>query len=262
MNSPTSKVAVELFQAHAQRAEEIALDMCWKYRLSGSLFYMEEAKSEALMALWLACVEFDPYGQTFTRAQGKDPYGSFWMWAAQRIRGRIIDWFRSYHLIKRLQEGEQYSMPYHERFLSMTRSKQSARYLSYRAGGRSGIGTGLSDVSNDFDECLPSKDCADGYNEIELRRLLVGTLIRYAGLSAEELRVIALAYGPDEFGDQDVAALTGYGLPLTQELRASALHKLQLAGREIVRRYLPKSASGWQATGTNFLLTSSYGHAS
>ena len=172
----------DLFNAHVDRAEKIATALCWRYRVSGALYYQEEAKSEARLALWRACQNFDPGRQALelrkmrqhdlahfwnplfgapppSDSDHQNPFDNFWIWAVRQIYGRIIDWFRSYHLIKRMAKGEAPSMIYHERFLSMTRAKGVAVAVE-------GDGQG----PHDFDECLPSKDRADGYNEVEASR--------------------------------------------------------------------------------------------
>lgn len=57
----------DLFAAHVDRAEKIATALCWRYRVSGALFYQEEARSEARLALWRACRNFDPGRQARAR---------------------------------------------------------------------------------------------------------------------------------------------------------------------------------------------------
>ena len=228
----------DLFQAHVDRAEKIATALCWRYRVSGALFYQDEARSEARLALWRACRNFDPTRQELeirkirqhelahfwnplfgtppppdTDHQG--PYDNFWIWAVRQIYGRVIDWFRSYHLIKRMAKGEGPSMVYHERFLSMTRAKG--------AGVMDGDGQG----PHDFDECLPSSDRADGYDEIEEQRAILHGLVTAARLTQTEIQSLRLAYGDDEMGKAEIAELMGVAPSTVATLLKSAMGKLK-----------------------------------
>ena len=132
----------ELFEEYRDRAERIAQSLCWHYQVSGALNHQEEAKSEALLALWRACQAFDPekqalenkkraaesnvltaiFGVHIKTKKAKNPYANFWMWAITRVRGRVIDYFRSERLITRIQQGEdkdkKVTMLYQDRFLS------------------------------------------------------------------------------------------------------------------------------------------------
>jgi RNA polymerase sigma factor (sigma-70 family) len=233
-----SRSPERLFLSYAQQAEDIALTECWKNRISGSMYYQEEAKSEALMALWRACVEFDPSKQTLTLNHGEDPYDSFFKWATQRVRGRVVDWFRSYHLMARCGDkdggGLKYRLPYHKMFLSMSGGK----YWGHRWWR--GMDNEGSSMNPNFDEYLPSKDRSDEYNEMESRRRLICGTMRCARLTKEEAMVVSLSYGCDELEDPEIAEVMGCDPSRVRDLRLSAIHNMRMVGREIQRTYLPK----------------------
>lgn len=232
----------ELFQTNVDKAEKLATSLCWRYRVSGALTYQEEAKSEARVALWRACTRFDPGKQEleirkireYSATQFWDPlFGlspsltpppsnpadNFWIWAVRQINGRVIDWFRSYHLIKRMAEGEHPSMVYHERFLSMTRAKKN--------GSSNGDGDGGS--SHDYDECLPSSDRADGCEEVDERRKEIAQLIADAELDLLEREVLALAFGEEEMEATEISDVVGITPRDAQVLIKTSIEKLRIA---------------------------------
>lgn len=118
----------ELFDLHVYKAYQVASKLCLFYAVSGSRNYREEAISEAKMALWRCCVEFDPNKQVMQIRQqqldnkqkseeiilacifgyeappvptekNQDPYKNFWMLSLLRVRGSVIDFFRQQRLI-------------------------------------------------------------------------------------------------------------------------------------------------------------------
>jgi DNA-directed RNA polymerase specialized sigma24 family protein len=233
----------DLFTAHVEKAEKIATALCYRYRVSGALSYQEEAKSEARLALWRACQTFDPSRQGLEVRKARehmascfwnpifgspppppsehtDPYDTFWIWAVRPIYGRIIDWFRSYHLIKRMAKDEKPSMVYHERFLSMTRAKGAVAVVD-------GDGQG----PHDFDECLPSKDRADGYDEVEERRVTIRRLVSAAHLTESEIRTLNLAYGDEEMAKGEIAAAMGVSPSVAGSNLRTAIGKLKQAAQ-------------------------------
>ena len=233
----------ELFAAHVDKAEKIASTLCWRYKVSGALCYLEEAKSEARLALWRACVNFSPGKQAFEIRKirehisasfwsplfgapapplplSSDPYDNFWIWAIRQIYGRVIDWFRSYRLIKRMAEGESASMVYHERFISMTRTSAAV-----------GVEDGARFHQNDFDECLPSGDRADQYNDGHDRHQQLVAVIQAARLSPQENRVISLAYGEGELSVVEISEVMGITQARVAWILRSAMTKLKAAAQ-------------------------------
>lgn len=233
----------DLFAAHVEKAEKIATALCYRYRISGALVYQEEAKSEARLALWRACQNFDPGRQALEirkvrermascfwnplfgsppppPSEHTDPFDTFWIWAVRPIYGRIIDWFRSYHLIKRMGKDEKPSMVYHERFLSMTRSK--AMTVSVDGDGQG---------ARDFDECLPSSDRADDYDHLQETHMHLQRLVAAAHLVQTEIQVLSLAYGEEEMGKAEIAEMLGISPSAAAEALRTAMGKLKQAAR-------------------------------
>lgn len=114
----------DLFDSNVSKAEEVASRLCFFYAVSGALNYRDEAISEAKMALWKCCCRFDPNKQRMQIKQQKirteeillscifgystpadpspvnsDPYKNFWISSLTRIRGSVLDYFRSERLI-------------------------------------------------------------------------------------------------------------------------------------------------------------------
>lgn len=119
----------DLFDSHVSKAEEVASRLCFFYAVSGAMNYREEAISEAKMALWKCCCRFDPNKQRMQiKQQGvmaqaiaeeiilscifdyqippasvsptnTDPYKNFWISSLTRIRGSVLDYFRTERLI-------------------------------------------------------------------------------------------------------------------------------------------------------------------
>lgn len=101
----------------------MACKLCHTYRVSGAMAYQDEAISRALMALWIKCCDFDPSKQLMQRKEeesrinelfhrfifgmepepyvAKDPYSNFWMYCFTRVRGSVLDFFRSEKLIRK-----------------------------------------------------------------------------------------------------------------------------------------------------------------
>ena len=232
-----------LFNAHLDKAEKIATSLCWRYRVSGALSYQEEAKSEARLALWRACRNFDPCRQELEirkiRQHGlalfwnpifgappppnhdQDPFSNFWIWAVRQIYGRVIDWFRSYHLIKRMAKDEKPSMIYHERFISMTRWGWDGGY-----DGEAGH------EDSTYANALPSQDVSDSYDDVEAKQVQIRQLVKRAGLSRTEIKVLRLTFGDDEMSKAEIAEVLGITATQAGDLFKSVLAKLKEAAAQ------------------------------
>jgi len=198
----------ELFLVHKERAEALAERLCWHFQVAGTMSYLDEAKSTARVTLWTMAGRYDPSKQAyvgrkrsdaifwnvFTDTQlfespsGKrDPYETFWLWAQQRVRGSVLDFFRSHKLIVRGATTEHYSIPYYDRFVSIDSLVDRTDY-SNRPGR----------ISPFESPSEPSEDCEDTRRQID-------ELIKNAGLTEVEEQVVRMYYSRDGFDFADVA---------------------------------------------------------
>lgn len=272
----------ELFEAHSQKAEEIAEKLCYLYTVSGALAYREEAKSEARMALWKCCLRFDPRKQLMQRKKQKlkeeeqlwaavlgypppeipseesyDPYKNFWIASLRRIRGSVLDLFRSERLIvkrgvkgeleaidkrdlaeikRRFRRGDPIdaicadfaiseealeqlkpTMLYQEKFLSLDR----------RLGDFSSNGSSDHGGSDSFADLLPSRDRADGNDEALHLRHQIESAKSKANLSRQESRVMELCFHEAGWSKADAAKLLGISPMRVGFALQSALAKMR-----------------------------------
>ncbi len=252
-----------LFDRHLAQADRVAERLCWSYRVSGALTYQEEARSEARLALWRCCLSYNPDLQAFQKKLAhvadliifwspvlgiavteprKDPYASFWIWAVQRVGGRVLDFFRSQHLITRLAPGETHTMLYRERFVSMGTPKgQTAR-------GSSNPSLRDEYLSQDYTDSFFSSDRADTYNELESIQLEISTIMSDAHLTQTEQQAIDLAYGDEEMEPAEIAEMMGIGTATAKLLLKTALGKLQDAAHSLCNGYGRSALSHASAT--------------
>jgi DNA-directed RNA polymerase specialized sigma24 family protein len=230
---------LDLFEAYRDKAEKMASSLCWHYQVSGALAFQEEAKSEALMALWKECQKFDPQKQGFQRKQysvqvfwnvllgdqsfpltsAKNPYANFWIYCVQKVRGRVIDFFRAQRLITKQQPNAAGIRPkktllYRDRFIST-----STQVSELRSGDNPSFSTLL--------ELLPSLDRADGQDEHLDRRKRIRNIMTFAHLSDLETKVVAIYYSDSGISKKEIAQELGISQPRFTVALNSALEKMR-----------------------------------
>lgn len=142
----------QLFLAHKDKAEKLAERLSWHFAAAGAQSFSDEAKGVARLTLWNKCREFDPKRQTMAKIRwrwkaestfwgplmgtkpsgevqsARDPYDSFWLWAQQRVRGSVMDYFRSQKLIVRGATSDNFSIPYPDKYVSLEHADLEFKY--------------------------------------------------------------------------------------------------------------------------------------
>lgn len=230
-------VPLELFERHCAQAEKLAVNLCHHYAVSGALSYQDEAKSEALLALWKQAEAFDPNKQTMQRqqfeqsyfaallgievppAKFKDPYDIFWFSAVMRVSGAVLDFFRSQRLIfklKKVEDGKEpeRTMLHYERFVSISSEAPCDPATCETIPGT------LADM-------LPSSDRADASDSRRDALIVARRLLQDTELAVEERRVILLSYGDEECSTREIAAIMKISQPKVKKFKLEALKKLK-----------------------------------
>ncbi len=241
----------DLFTRHSQQADKLALDLCHFYAVSGALAYRDEACSEAKLALWKQAVTFNPAKQLMQRVVAeesywaaligydmpvpkyRDPYDTFWISSIQRVRGAVLDFFRSQRLITKLPKilpGEKQirTMLYYERFVSM--NKPISSVVGNRASHEQESGT------ETFGDFLLSKDRTDSNDDRRDMRLRIELLTKRAGLTSKEYRIIILTFTEDEHDAKEISIILGIPEAKVKKMKSEALAKMRGAVMPMERK--------------------------
>ena len=272
---------LDLYLAHEKKAEEVATKLCYYYRVSGALPHQEDAKAEARKALWKRAVSFDPskqimqcreearqvrelmssaiFGYSKPTFTPRDPYSTFWMFTIMRVRGAVLDFFRSEKLIRkfvakgdlerlskdqikliqqRMFDGDdaedialEYGIPldqldelkpsmlHYAKFLSLSQPMSEFADGSAQVFSYSSSGESLADM-------LPSKDTHSVDDSVANLSLVI-RLKNTSGLTQQERQAIELFYSDQGYTAQEVGRqmnLTGKGV---ETMISSALIKMR-----------------------------------
>lgn len=262
----------KLFSLHSAKAERLAERLCWHYQIAGTRQWEEEAKSEALIGLWKACIKFRPRRQVMERRREvqeisktywsviakharepktsqSDPYKTFWLYAVSRVRGAVIDFFRSHKLINRLPDSGEggaircercnevmpksgsiecldggfcrapRTMLYHERFLSASRACVLPGLSDAAEQGKHG--------ETDYMDVFASPPVAS-YNDS--LSVLCGELMAQArtNLDETEFKLVEMLCGGNGLGRQDIAEELHWSLSRVDKVLAGAAQKMSI----------------------------------
>lgn len=274
----------ELFDSHVHKAEEVSSRLCFFYAVAGALNYKDEAASEAKMALWKCCRKFDPNKQRMQiKLQGSqakalseeiilscifnyelpvsspptnlDPYKNFWISSLTRVRGSVLDYFRSERLIikpvvtgelstltratiKRIKnrigvdddddvarefgislqalEKLKPTMLHQERFLSLDRALGDACGDNESGGGR-----------ESFYDIIPSNSRTDQGDEVQHTRYLILNMKNKASLTKQEEMAIDYFFSDAGYSKAEVAGLMQVTTSVVKNLIEDAILKLR-----------------------------------
>jgi RNA polymerase sigma factor (sigma-70 family) len=234
----------DLFDKYLDKADAVANGLCWYYRVSGAGLYREEAQSEARLALWKACLRFDPSKQGLEAKKSqqrdqlaffnslvglppppsaKNPADNFWIWASFQIRGRVIDLFRSLKLISRMKENESYTMLASERFISTDFMEQS--------NDRGGVSKDWDNpILSRYHEFLESDMKADDTIKMDENHRLLEGIVETANLGTMETMVVDMFYGQEMMKAEIAEKLGVTGNAVMSSLK-TAMSKLRAAAQ-------------------------------
>jgi RNA polymerase sigma factor (sigma-70 family) len=230
--------AEELFHAHAEKARDLARKLCHFYAISGALSHMEEAESEAMRGLWWCCSRFNPRRQELQRRtlhdetfwsimlryepptyDPRDAYKNFWISSIRRIRGSVLDYFRSEKLITKRAKGDtKPTMLYSEKFVSIDRP-----IGDFVSGGNARS----LDRGDTFADMIPSAQRADQNDEVNDQRNQLAKIRKRANLTPQESKVVDLFYHESDYKKAEVAKLLGVTQTNVDRLLEAALAKLK-----------------------------------
>jgi len=281
----------KLYSLHEPKARQIAQCLCHHYQYSGALAYQDEANSEAQIALWKMCRNFDPSKQRFQRQQEaaklqnqtdeillaeifgydlpppviiSDPYSTFWISSVQRVRGAVIDYFRSEriitkferrgsikkltaHQVKKLKNrivdwddenhlfmlAEEYGIDPGEMndlrptMLYADRFISLSQPISERANG--------FHAQNQVDAGQTIGDCLAGESRVELEdkrqsiRSMLEVLRDQSRLTVGENEVLDLIYSDLGYTEMEVGDMLGIGKREVEKRLSAALSKMRAA---------------------------------
>jgi hypothetical protein len=234
----------ELFNAYQEKAERMADSLCWHFSVSGALAFQEEARQEALKELWRCANTFEPgkqklqlkisrghsdvWGLLFAGDIEATPvpqpsYSNFWIWSVQRVRGRVLDFFRSERLITRIAKStdenapKRTSMLYKDRFLSASSAVNPTKHKPNSDNSSYGS----------FLDLFPSNDVSDyRVTERDARRQ-VEMILEKADLEIEEVGVVKLYYSERQIDKKEIADLYGKSTTWVTLTLKSAIGKMR-----------------------------------